>query len=109
MSGYSIRVFLFSGRPDPEWQVDETSGQKLEKLWNEFEPYSGDLPLAPPLGYRGCSLRYGSDVEYISFGGYVTRNAGGQSASRQDVCKRFEGLLLSTAPDDLVPGDLVGL
>jgi len=30
-------AFVFSGRPDPTWQVDEDLVQRLENIWNELD------------------------------------------------------------------------
>src|SRR5215467_12874902 len=98
---------LFSGRPDPVWQIDEETGSRLEKLWNAMEQYHGPLPQSPPLGYRGCALKDSSNREWLAFEGVVTLRSPSVSESRVDTDREFESLLLSSAPAGVIPHQIV--
>jgi hypothetical protein len=90
---------VFSGRPDPEWQVRATTVRDLEKLWDQLE-VSGSRPAAPaPLGYRGCTLDCGTDARWFAYRGTVSK--GGEH--RSDPQRRFERALLRCAPPGLIP------
>ncbi len=93
---------VFSGRPDPRWEISPTLAAELERLWEELEAHVGPRPSPAPLGYRGCELILG-DVTYAAFGGVVGRSDGERDAARADPARRFERLLLESAPAGSLP------
>jgi hypothetical protein len=97
---------IYSGRPDPVWDVDEDNARDLESLWVSLQAHSGDLPVAPGLGYRGCKLCCGPGLEYVAYGGVVVRQEGPNPEFREDEGRGFERRLLATAPEGLLPVDL---
>lgn len=98
---------IFSGCPDPTWDVSQVEAQGLETLWNSMEPYTGALPSAPVLGYRGAFLRESNQREWVVYGGVVTLKTPEGSQSRRDHNREFEALLLSSAPKGAIPLQLV--
>ena len=103
MGGASI----FSGRPDPTWTISADDAETLKSLWNAMDPYGGALPTAPVLGYRGCLLRDSSGLEWFAYAGCVTLKTDTGSESRKDNNRKFEALLLSSAPEGAVPTQIV--
>lgn len=98
---------IFSGRPDPTWTISADDAKRLQSLWHSMEPYEGALPQAPVLGYRGCFLRDSSDREWFAYGGCVTLKTATGSQSRKDDNRKFEALLLSSAPEGAIPPQIV--
>lgn len=96
-------ALIFSGRPDPLWNVERGIVRKLKKIWRLLGPWIGELPSALPLGYRGCFLRCKPDIEWVAYGGVVTLKTAEGYESRIDKDKSFERLLLSSAPKGLLP------
>lgn len=48
-----VELDVFSGRPNPRWELDEPCSQKLRQLQNRLKA-SSRAPAEPPaLGYRG--------------------------------------------------------
>jgi len=72
-----------------------------------MESYEGALPTAPVLGYRGCFMRDSSEREWFAYGGVVTLKTATGSQSHKDNRRQFEALLLSLAPQGVVPAQLV--
>ena len=87
---------IFSGRPDPTWEVDDIIVKKLEEIWIKLTECRDKLPSVPLLGYRGCFIRCKNNVEWHVYGCVVTLNDGKKSKSRVDKDKKFERLLLSS-------------
>ena len=83
-------IFLFSGRPDPTWPVEESTVDEFEEIWNLMEPYSGELPIPPILGYRGCFLNCEPGTEWFAYDGVVTMKTVEGSSLRRDKDKKFE-------------------
>ena len=100
-------AFIFSGRPDPTWRVEEQVRADLERIWASLDPCERAHPVAPPLGYRGCFLRCGPDVEWFAYGGVVTLKRAEGHESRLDSARHFERTVLQSAPDGLMPVDQI--
>jgi hypothetical protein len=96
-------ALLFSGRPDPVWEVGAGVVSELEKIWEYLGPWSGPLPQPPVLGYRGCFLSGDGQRKFFAFGGAVTLKNIPAGLSRRDDARRFERVLLSSAPAGMVP------
>jgi hypothetical protein len=100
-------ALIFSGRPDPTWTISAEEAKRLEALWNSLEPYKGPLPRAPALGYRGVFLRDSADRDWFAYGGGVTLKTAQGSESRRDPDRKFEAVLLSSAPPKAIPPQLI--
>jgi hypothetical protein len=88
---------LYSGRPNPEWDVDDELATRFDAL----PPLEGNPPPpAPPLGYRGVALVAGDGTLIEAWGGAVTR--GGREL-RADPGREFERAVLASAPPGAVP------
>ncbi len=96
-------VFLFSGRPNPEWELGEDAITELLKVWNTLKPMRSGHQPAPKLGYQGCYLRCPNNQEWIAFEGVVTLRKFDTLEYRQDGERKFEKKLLSSAPKGVLP------
>lgn len=96
---------LFSGRPDPTWDVAAADVEKLQKIWASLETWTGDVPRGAPLGYRGCEVHGPDRTELHAFGGVATMKGAGivGSQTRQDSRRHLERAILATAPPALIP------
>ena len=78
----------------------------LLALWENL-PKTVDPSSSPPnLGYRGVSIVCGDDEGFLAYGGYVRRIVDNKVEWRIDQHNRFERLLISTAPNDLLPAEV---
>jgi hypothetical protein len=97
------QALVYSGRPDPTWVVPVSAVEELLALWGELPSGSAPRPDPPPLGYRGCLLRAPDGRTWGSFGGQVTLDDGHLRQTRDDRDRRFERVLLTTAPAGALP------
>ena len=110
-SAWSAGASVFSGRPDPVWEVKPALAARLEKIWRSLTPSEIEPPPEPALGYRGCFLSGPRGRKWFAFGAVVTllspsRSKSGaefRSESRRDPAKKFERALLASAPAALLP------
>ena len=65
-----VELDLFSGRPNPAWQLDESRTRQLQQLVASLSPASTGPPDPPGLGYRGFRIRVG-DRLYRVWDGHV--------------------------------------
>lgn len=100
---------LFSGRPDPTWNVPAARVEELQKLWASLETWKGDVPRGAPLGYRGCGLRGPDRVVLFAYGGVATMTGGGISGTqtRKDSRRQLERTILATAPKSVIPASIL--
>ncbi len=94
---------VFSGRPDPTWPVDEKLTQTLEGIWDLLESTEQYGAPSPRLGYRGCYLRRAANRIWTAYNGLVTLTLGDRTESRHDPDRRFERVLLGSAPPSVIP------
>jgi hypothetical protein len=102
-AAWTAGASVFSGRPDPVWEVKPSLGVQLEKIWRHLEPSEIEPPPSPALGYRGCFLKGPRGQQWFVFGGVVTLRSARRSGSRRDPAKKFERTLLASAPVGLLP------
>jgi hypothetical protein len=48
-----VELDIFSGRPNPRWQLDEQAATTLRRLHENLWPIQSRAPEPPGLGYRG--------------------------------------------------------
>jgi hypothetical protein len=106
---------VFSGRPDPVWEVKPALAARLEKIWRNLKPAETEPSPQPALGYRGCFLKGPRGREWHAFGAVVTlrsvrrtesrskSRSEARPESRRDPAKKFERTLLASAPANLLP------
>lgn len=100
-------AWIYSGRPDPEWSLDAEHLTALRRLWQGLPPAGSGPPSAPPLGYRGTSVRCDSGDRWIAYRGVVTFQRGSAKPQhREDPGRRFEHAVLATAPANTLPPDI---
>jgi hypothetical protein len=102
-TGWLARAFVFSGRPDPEWEPPGPVVTDLERLFGELPPHGGEAPEPPPLGYRGVALTEPGGRRYEAYGGVVTLRTAAGADQRADPKRRFEDALIGSAPPGTVP------
>lgn len=112
-TGWTAGASVFSGRPDPVWEVKPSLAARLEKIWFSLKAEKIEPRPYPTLGYRGCFLRGPRGREWFAFGGVVELRftglsrsrlpASGRSEFRRDPSKKFEQTLLASAPAGLLP------
>lgn len=97
------RALVFSGRTDPTWTIDESTLKTLEIIWESLVPAKGEEPFIPPLGYRGCRINCDSEFEWFVYKKLVSLKKGKKTELREDRYGKFEKLVISSAPEGLLP------
>jgi hypothetical protein len=93
-------VFLFSGRPDPEWNLEPVTVADLMGIWHALDRSPVEpLNQTRLLGYGGCFVRNSQGELWIAFERVVTLESLGHKESRSDPAKEFEMRILASAPD----------
>jgi hypothetical protein len=101
-SSPTVRLLVFSGKPDPEWPLDnDTRDQLLARVRDVVGKKEGGSPPLPKLGYRGFLVRpsrYDATgfPEFSVSHGVVTTGGGRNMRHWQDVAG-IEEMLLAQA------------
>lgn len=100
-----VTVLVYSGRPDPHWEIEGERLEEVKKLWERLPPSSTPPPRAPLLGYRGCAVHCTSGEQWFGYEGVVTFKSGAtaRAAYRLDPKRLFEKAMLESAPVDALP------
>jgi hypothetical protein len=97
-----VRLLIFSGRPDPEWTLDDEARDQLSARVREALGKEESNPPPPAgLGYRGFLIRTARPAasplpEFTVFRGVLTVGAGQRAAHWRDLAG-VEELLLTQA------------
>jgi len=96
-----VRLLIFSGRPDPEWTLDdEARDQLLGRVREALGKEESNPPPAASLGYRGFLVRTtrptAAPPEFTVFRGVLTVGAASRAAHWRDIAN-VEELLLTQA------------
>jgi hypothetical protein len=95
-------VFLFSGRPDPEWNLEPVTVAELMAVWHALDRSPVEpLNQTRLLGYGGCFVRNSQGGLWTAFERVVTLESLGHKESRSDPAKKFEMRILASAPDSV--------
>ena len=73
--------------------------RRLQALWRSLDSSDAAPPPAPDLGYRGCVLDCRARGRWFAYGGVVASG----DARKRDPGRRFERLILESAPEGVLP------
>lgn len=95
-----VELDIFSGRPNPRWELSPAEVERLRGLHHVLRPASSVRFEAPGLGYRGFGYRLDGTI-WQAYHGFVS----GTGQVLADPGSRIERLLLATTPAEY--GELV--
>ena len=94
-----VVALIYSGRPDPRWELTEEQAEHFISLWNEA-PYS-EVKISIPAvsGYKGLRLLL-DEKQFFIYNGLITQIE--NKTSKNDQQRRIEKFLLATAPEQMM-------
>jgi len=93
-----VELDIFSGRPNPRWELDEGATGELRRLLRRLVRSTAAPPEPPGLGYRGFVWMEGRD-SVRAYKGYVR----GHRAVYADPSMAVEKFLLKVLPKEFEP------
>lgn len=108
VSGWRAGAWVYSGRENPSWPLDDRQVECLLALWENLPLASRTMPARSEvdLGYRGCWFGRESSGVWSAAGDQVTCTNRSRTESRFDAAQRLESAVLATAPPGLLPRPL---
>lgn len=107
MATYQASLLIFSGRPDPAWEIPANVAAELLNHWQQLPPLTKKPTPPARLGYRGCLLFSSAGEEWNAFEGAVIRKTEGSSEVRYDQERIFEKMLINSAPPGMIPVGII--
>lgn len=101
---------LFSGRPNPSWQLDAAHVAQLIAIWDELKPAakaSAAEDAGAHLGYTGCYISNDAGDRWTARNAHVIHQCANTVEDRDDPLRRFEHAVLQSAPSGLLPPNLI--
>ena len=101
-SRWTVTAHLFSGRPDPAWEVTaEQASELVTKLEQLPEVETGTPSPSRSIGYRGVTLNGPDGGNWLASEGTIVGSGAG--IHRKDGGRVWERALLETAPPGYLP------
>jgi hypothetical protein len=101
---WQARALIFSGRPDPTWELSPDDEQEFLEVWSQIPPARAVEATTPaPLGYRGVEIVADDGRKWVATRGHLTLTVNGQTTTHLDPARTIERLVLATAPAGLLP------
>lgn len=86
------------------WKVSKDIANKLLTEWKKLRTaFTSPAEKSVFLGYKGTRLIGSGNIELYSYGNTVTLKKGNIIETKQDRRRKFEKMILSTAPKGIVP------
>ncbi|HKO55472.1 MAG TPA: hypothetical protein VJ276_06300 [Thermoanaerobaculia bacterium] len=89
-----VELDVFSGRPNPQWQLGKPESARLVHLIDSLEPADGPPPAPAGLGYRGFRIRDAGGASWRAYRGFVEA----RDRMLADPRRRVERFLLERMP-----------
>ena len=93
-----VVVLIYSGRPDPQWQLTKSEAEHFLALFNNSINSETEATIPSILGYKGMRLM-SAQKQFLLHNGLITCFEQGHRSSKRDAEKNIEKYLLSTAPE----------
>lgn len=94
-------AFLFSGRRNPQWQLNMKQNAEWMKLWQAASPSGKNVKMPSILGYTGCRLKMNEHSHWFIYDGCVSFYEKGNVINKKDTDRQMEFFLMRTAPEDV--------
>lgn len=95
---------LYSGRTNPEWEIDEITAEELMNIWNTLQRSEKEAGRASKLGYKGCRVHSPGNEEWFTYEGLVTLYRKKKAVeSRLDPERKFEKKILANISGGSMP------
>jgi hypothetical protein len=98
---YHITALVFSGRKNPSWEIKADRLKNAFAVFETAETDSDTSPVDSVLGYNGLQIELGNKLWHVSRGRIFYKLDDKTILVKKDEGRRFEQLLLETAPPDV--------
>lgn len=96
----SVELDVFSGQPNPTWNLSESQCAEVEQRMNQLPESTGESFQSPPaLGYRGLIVHYQNQQGARESVRVYRGIAQSEQLQLRDPDRKFEKWLLSTGQD----------
>lgn len=101
------RALVFSGRRDPEWELEISIWQQIESLIVTCKFWTGKEIEVPILGYRGCQVNCNDGSKLFIYKNFIKHTIDKQIIIKQDDEMQIELLIVLSAPKEFNLSELI--
>jgi hypothetical protein len=98
---------IYSGRPDPGWKLTKKQAKEVDRIWQSLKETSVRDEFPSFLGYRGILLVWEDGREIFVFNKRAKGKIKNRILWKSDEVGRLERYLLSSAPEGVLPAELL--
>lgn len=91
---------VYSGRPDPRWEITAEQADRFTSLWNKAAPSEKEVTIPSRSGYKGVRI-IADKKRFMVCDEIITCIEEQTKISKRDSNKAIERFLLSTAPEEI--------
>lgn len=95
----TVRILVFSGRPNPSWKIDGNTGESFFGKLQQLRAIKNSTPPVAILGYNGCIIELNNqEYMHLSNGVVYQFKNGILDNCLADDKNKLELMLMETAP-----------
>ena len=94
---WNVKLLMFSGKENPEWEVDEAFAKKILQYCEEAGPWEQDFEIPTILGYNGIEF-YNKEKKISAFKSQIKIKTKDKTEIKTDLGRRLEKMILQNAP-----------
>lgn len=98
---WTIIASIYSGRPDPRWEISEGHVDQFISLWQNAGLSQTDVTIPSKSGYKGLRM-LGYEKQFIIYNEIITCIQKALRTSKKDDNRVIERFLLNTAPEPIL-------
>ena len=97
---YIVIASIYSGRPDPRWDLSEEQADHFTSLWQQAALSKFEVNIPSKSGYKGIRMHAGDKLFFI-YSETITCIEKEMRTSKKDEQRTIEIFLLNTAPEQI--------
>jgi hypothetical protein len=98
---WTIIASIYSGRPDPRWEIDQDQVDRFMSLWQKAGLSQTEASTPSRSGYKGLRM-IGDEKQFIIYDEIITCIEKTRRTSKNDENRVIERFLLNTAPEKIL-------
>ena len=99
-SSWTIIASIYSGRPDPRWEIGEGQVDQFINFWQNAGLSRSEVTIPSRSGYKGLRM-LGDEKQFIIYNEIITCIQNTLRTSKKDDTRVIERFLLNTAPEPI--------
>lgn len=101
-----VTILIFSGIPNPQWEVDARFMARLDAHFRKLKPGIPFEAQLPPLGYRGIEVTV-NNKSWLSYKQMIRYSYQNKTVYGQDMERKIQEWIISSAPENILSQEVL--